>query len=119
MFDSDRRKYPRANYPCRLTMWLDNESNETILSNTTNVGLGGLCVHVDQAVDVGTKLDIQLGLPNLADPFRCRGVVVRCFKEKEKYFNVGVRFEPLDEPKYILLAAQISQIINMAPKEKI
>ncbi len=69
MFDSNRRKYPRANYPCQLTMWLANGTNETILANTSNIGLGGLCVHLNQGIDLGTKVDIQLNFTNPYNSF--------------------------------------------------
>jgi len=67
MFDENRRKYPRVNYPCQLTIWLTDGSNETIMANTTNIGIGGLCVHLHQEIVVGTKLDIQLTFANTND----------------------------------------------------
>src|SRR5476651_634802 len=98
MFDTNRRKYPRANYPCQLTMWLADGTRETVLANTANIGLGGLSVHLDQAIEVGTKLDIQLQFTSVTTPFRCRGVVRRSVQESEKFYNIGIQFESLNEP---------------------
>ena len=103
MFDANRRKYPRANYPCQLTLWMDNGLNETILANTANIGLGGICVHLNEAMDGGAKVDIELNFTNRPLPFRCHGTVVRCVKENEKFYNIGIEFEPLTELKYAFL----------------
>ena len=118
MFDANRRKYPRANYPCQLTMWLVNGLNETVLANTSNIGLGGLCVHLNQAIDLGTKVDIQLNFTNSTTPFRCRGVVVRSKQESEKFYNIGIQFEPLSELKSAFLDGQVSELIDLEQKGK-
>jgi hypothetical protein len=118
MFDANRRKYPRANYPCQLTMWLSNGSNETILANTSNIGLGGLCVHLHQAVDLGTKVDIQLNFAKSTTPFRCTGFVVRSIKENDKYYNIGIQFDPLNELKNAFLSGQVSDLIDLEQKGK-
>ena len=118
MFDENRRKYPRVNYPCQLTLWLADGSNETILANTSNIGIGGLCVHLNQDIVVGTKLDIQLNFANTTTPFKCSGTVVRCNKERERYYNLGVQFDPLNELKYAFLNGQVSELIDLEKKGK-
>ena len=118
MFDSNRRKYPRANYPCQLTLWPAKGINETILANTSNIGVGGLCVHLNQAVDVGMKVDIKLTFTNMKTPFKCQGVVVRSIKESEKFYNIGIQFEPLDELKNAFLSGQVSGLIDLEQKGK-
>jgi len=118
MFDENRRKYPRANYPCQLTMWLADGSNETILANTSNIGIGGLCVHLNQEIVVGTKIDIQLNFTGTTTPFKCSGRVVRCFKEKDRFYNLGVQFDPLNELKNAFLLGQVSELLDLEKKEK-
>ncbi len=118
MFDSNRRKYPRANYPCFLTVWLANGSNETILANTSNVGAGGLAVHLNHAIDLGTKVDIELNFKNPSTPFRCKGKVVRSFKESERFYNIGIQFEPLSELKFAFIDGKISELLELEKKEK-
>ena len=118
MFDINRRKYPRANYPCQLTIWLNDRLNETMLANTANIGLGGLCVHLNQGVALGTKVDIQLNFTNETTPFRCRGVVVRSIQESEKFYNIGIQFEPLSELKHAFLDGKVSEIISLEQKGK-
>jgi len=118
MFDSNRRKYPRANYPCQLTVWMESGQNETILANTSNVGIGGLCVHLNQGIYVGKKVDIQLNFTKQTTPFRCKGVVVRCVAEGDKFYNIGIQFEPLSELKLAFLDGKISELIALEQKGK-
>ena len=116
MFDSNRRKYPRANYPCQLTMWVINGPNETILANTSNIGLGGLAVHLNQSFEVGTKVDIQLNFTNPSTPFRCKGIVVRSFKDNDKFYNIGIVFEPMGDLKIAFLDSKVSELIEIERK---
>ena len=118
MFDANKRKYPRANYPCRLTLWLGHGSNETIMANTSNIGLGGLCVYLNSEIPVGTKVDIQLNFPQPTTPFRCTGVVVRYEQENEKSYKIGIQFDPLGDVKQAFLEGKIAEIIAAEQKGK-
>jgi hypothetical protein len=90
--------------------------NETILANTSNVGLGGLCVHLNQEVEAGVKVDIQLQFTNTTTLFKCQGTVVRCKQENERFYNLGIQFEPLSELKAAFLEGKISEIIALEQK---
>jgi hypothetical protein len=118
MFDSNRRKYPRANYHCQMTMWMSDGANETILANTSNIGIGGICVHLNQSVSVGMKVDVQLNFTGSTTPFKCHGVVVRSVREDDKFYNIGIEFEPLTELKYAFLDGKISELIDLEQKGK-
>jgi len=118
MFDSNRRKYPRANYPCQLTMWLADGANETILANTSNIGVGGLAVHLSQWVDPGTKVDLQINFINPSTPFKCKGVVLRSCRDGDKFYNIGIQFDPMDEVKVAFLEGKVSELIKLEQKGK-
>jgi hypothetical protein len=118
MFDSNRRKYPMANYPCQLTTRMSDGPHETISANTSNVGIGGLCAYLNQKIDTGTKVDIQLHFSESTTPFKCRGVVVRCNQESDHSYNTGIQFEPLNELKQAFLEGKISEIIGLEQKGK-
>jgi len=118
MFDDNRRKYPRANYPCHLTMWFSNGSNETIFANTSNLGSGGLAVHLHQDVELGARVDIELNFLDMSTSFRCQGVVVRSQRINDKFYNIGIQFEPLGEIKYAFLEGRVSELIELEKKGK-
>ena len=117
MFDSNRRKYPRANYPCHLTLWLIDGNNETILANTSNIGVGGLAVNLNKGIDPGTRADVQLYFTPTT-PFKCSGVIVRSIRESDKYFNIGIQFDPLTELKHAFLEGKVSELIDLEQKGK-
>ncbi len=110
MLETDRRKFPRVEYPCHLTLWKDDGANETWLANTKNVSLGGLCVHLNEGMSVGTKVVLQLNFPNTTVPFRCAGKVVRFMPETGKLYNIGIKFEPLNELKKGFLSEKIADL---------
>jgi len=75
-------------------------------------------VHLNQSVSLGTKVDVRLNFSNSNTPFRCKGVVVRSHQENDKFFNVGVEFEHLDDLKRSFLEGKISELINVEKKDK-
>jgi hypothetical protein len=120
MSDTNRRKYLRVNYPCQLTLWLPEGPNGMMLANTSNVGLGGLCVRVNQEILVGTKVDIQLDFTHTPTPFRCCGKVTRSMQLDKEFNSIGIEFESLSEPKHTFLRRKISELIDLTrPQEEI
>ena len=118
MLESNRRKTPRINYPCQLTMWVAQGVYDTVLAQTTNIGMGGLCVHLNQGIAPGMKVDIQIGFPDMTGTFKCKGAVVRCQQESQKIYNIGIQFEPLSELNHIFLDKKISELINLEKKSE-
>jgi hypothetical protein len=96
-------------------MWPANQSNVTILAFTANIGAGGLCVFLNELCQIGTRVDVELDFPNNSTPFKVSGSVVRCTREDDKFFNVGIQFDPLDDVKFAFLSGQISDLLS---KEK-
>jgi hypothetical protein len=99
-------------------MWMMNGENETILANTSNIGVDGLCVHLNQGIMVGTKADIILNFRNSTPSFSCNGVVVRSRKEREKFYNTGIKFDPLSASKRAFLDERVSELIDLEQKGK-
>ncbi|MDE1921433.1 MAG: PilZ domain-containing protein [Candidatus Omnitrophica bacterium] len=118
MFDANRRKYPRANFPCQLTMWLADGASDTILVETTNIGAGGVCVQINRGIDLGAQVDIQVHFKNPTTPFKCRGIVVRSRKVSETQYDIGIQFEPLGELKSAFLDGKVSELIELENKRK-
>lgn len=116
MYEINRRKTPRVNYPCQLIMWVSEGVYDTVLAQAANISLGGLCVHLNQAIPPGVKIDIQIDFTDMPTPFRCRGVVVRCQQDSKKAFDIGVQFEPLSEPQHTFLDKKISELIELEKK---
>jgi Tfp pilus assembly protein PilZ len=97
-------------------MWAAEGVYDTVLSQTVDIGLGGLCVRLNQAIRVGTKVDIKIDFDNMPAPLKCQGRVVRCLEESKKVYNIGVQFEPLGQANYSFLERKINQLINSDQK---
>ncbi|MDE2027661.1 MAG: PilZ domain-containing protein [Candidatus Omnitrophica bacterium] len=116
MFDANRRKYPRAQYACQLTLWLGDGISDTILAETSNIGVGGLGLSVSRGIDAGTKIDIAVYFKNPTTPFKCRGVVVRSMKGQNGKYNIGIQFEPLNDLKSAFLEGKVAELIELENK---
>ena len=120
MFDDNKRKFPRADYPCSLTVWRQGGDQDVILAHTANIGAGGLAVHLNQKLPVGATLDIRIDFPSHSTPFKCKGRVVRCEEsadaEGKPFYVVGVEFEAMDEVKQAYLQGAVSDLIALHAK---
>jgi len=75
-------------------------------------------VHLNRSIDVGTNVDIRLDFTNPTTPFKCTGKVVRSRKESERFYNIGIEFDPLGELKHAFLDGKISELIDLEQKGK-
>jgi c-di-GMP-binding flagellar brake protein YcgR len=98
----EKRKFVRVNYPCSVTLWHSDGTNEVILANTANISAGGLCVYLNRAASPGTRLDLRIDNFFEGNPLKCAATVVRCREDektkdaKQKFYEVGVEFNNLN-----------------------
>lgn len=99
----NRRKFPRVNYPCLVVIHNggepdDDDRDNTILTHTENVGVGGICVVLKQDVKMFSTVDLEMDLLDLEDHIRCQGKVVWNVQrqagatEKPLFFDIGIEF---------------------------
>jgi c-di-GMP-binding flagellar brake protein YcgR len=115
MEQDNRRKHPRINYPCQLTMWTA-EGEDTVLAQAADIGLGGLCVELNGAIAIGMKVAIEIDFNDSTASFRCKGVVVRCRQDSSSVYNIGIQFEPLSTAQHAFLDGKITEIIHLEKK---
>ena len=122
MFGYNKRKFPRANYPCSLTIWSDHANPQVIMGYTANIGAGGLCAHVTQELLVHSALEVRVEFPHQSTPFKCKGKVAHCEHcidpQGKKFYAVGVEFEPMDELRQAYLQGVVSELIAINEKAK-
>ena len=102
---ADRRRYPRVQAeviwrPAGVGVLHDRR-------NTQDISLGGIRVYSDESFDVGTRVDLDVMLPN-QDSVRCWAVVVWVTGLKPgsaAKFDVGLRFEDMAPSDVQRLAA--------------
>ena len=119
-----KRKYPRVNYPCAITVWKQDGASEVVMANTANIGGGGMCVYLNETLSTGTVLDIKIENFFEAKPLKCRGKVVRCRADssatngRQKFYEVGVEFIGMDDDQRAYLLGFVQRLMELEAKRK-
>lgn len=99
----NRRKFPRVNYPCLVTIRGDGAQKDSILTHTENIGTGGVCVIIKKSMKMFSPVDVELDLMDFEEHIKCQGRVVWSIRRKNdeaikpSYYDVGVEFLDLSE----------------------
>ncbi len=118
----NRRRFPRANYPCLVVISRerkDSNERDIILTHTENIGVGGVCVILKQNIERFDSVDLEVDLLDLEDHIKCKGKVVwniqRKSSEKKKplFYDIGIEFSDLS-PKD---KKRLEDIVNRLAKE--
>ena len=98
----DRRKFPRANYPCLVVLRRKDEEKEVILTHTENVGVGGICVILKKDVKIFCPVELELDLLDLGKHIVCRGKIVWNVQRKDNetkkplFYDIGIEFADIE-----------------------
>ena len=93
----NRRKFPRANYKCLITI-RKRLTSKTISTQTENIGAGGICVITKEDLGLFQGVDIELHIDDGRPPVTCGGTVVLVVrrsepKQKGAYsYDTGIEF---------------------------
>jgi len=119
----NRRKFPRANYKCLITI-KKRLTSRTISTQTENIGAGGICVIIkdDLGLFQGVDLEIFIETDNLP-PIKCGGTVVWVVKKttpkKSSYvYDTGIEFidiRPEDRDK---ISEVVEEILKTQRRSK-
>ncbi len=97
----DQRKFPRINLKCEVRLNPEN-SAQTIVAETENVGVGGLCIIQQEELPRFSRCHIALDLEDDLPRLACEGKICwiipkRDPKSKERKFDTGIEFVGLKE----------------------
>lgn len=120
---SNRREYPRVKYPCLIAIHHSNENgedgkNDTILTHTDNIGMGGACVVLNRSVEIFSTVTLELDLLDMGSHISCAGKVVwniqkKEMKEgKEPFFYIGIKFIDIDNEDQKRLEKVIERLVE-------
>ena len=94
----NRRKFPRVNFPCMVTVKCDEGWEDILLTHTENIGIGGLCVTLKQNFKMFTPVGLELDLLDSEHHICCEGKVVWAIrrkiddKKKPLFYDIGIEF---------------------------
>jgi len=93
----NKRKFPRANYKCLITI-RKRLNSKTLSTHTENIGAGGICVVVSEDLGLFQGVDLELYIDDGKPQIKCGGTVVWVVKRtdpkrKSVYqYDTGIEF---------------------------
>ncbi|HNV23557.1 MAG TPA: PilZ domain-containing protein [Candidatus Omnitrophota bacterium] len=120
----NRRKFPRVKYPCLIVMHIDSvRGKDVVLTHTENIGIGGVCVVLKNALKMFSEIEIQLNLLDMEDPIKCRGKVVWCVQrqrtaaKKPLFFDIGIEYIDIDDISRRRLDCVVKALVKNGDKK--
>ena len=110
----NKRKFPRANYPCKITV-KRKEHPDSASAETENIGVGGICTMLPKDLGIFAPVEIQLDLLDNQPAIECDGAIVWIVEkkdEKHKTFDTGVEFTNLKKEGAARITAIVEKILN-------
>lgn len=111
----NRRKFPRASYPCILSV-TRKDHPDTISTQTENIGLGGICVILPKDLGIFAPVEIRLDLLDGQSVIECDGTVVWVIASKKEKklesFDTGLEFTNLKRKDALRINFVVEKVIN-------
>jgi len=114
----NRRKFPRANYPCLIIIRHNRVGPEAMLTHTENIGIGGVCVILKRSIKLFTPVELEVDLLDTNSHIKCEGKVVWCvqrrdsIESKPSFYDTGVEFMNIGMKDQ----QRISEVVNRLMK---
>ena len=114
----NRRKFPRANYPCLIIIRHNHVGPEAMLTHTENVGIGGVCIILKRGIKLFTPVELEIDLLDTTIHIKCEGKVVWSVQrrgtddKKPSFFDTGVEFMNITMKDQ----QRISEVVNRLMK---
>jgi len=113
----NRRKFPRAEYPCKITLKTKYQP-DTITSQTENIGIGGICVILPKDLGIFAPVEIQLDLLDGQPIVGCDGTIVwivKSKKDRNANYDTGLEFTNLKSDDEGRIAFIVDKILSRGP----
>jgi len=115
----NRRKFPRVYYPCLIVLRNAENEQESILTHTENIGVGGISAIIKKNLKMFSAVDLELDVLDLGGHIKCAGRVVWSIRRKEDdskkpmFYDLGVEFVDLSDHD----RARIEEIVKRIAKQ--
>lgn len=119
----NRRKFPRANYPCLVIIRRDHVAPEAILTHTENIGVGGVGVIVRRELKLFDSIELELDLLDMQPHIKCEGKIVWVVRRRESaetkplFFDVGIEFSSLSDKDRKRVEFIVNRLISLESKK--
>ncbi len=114
-YGQERRRFPRANFPCKITIYLPKE--HTIVTHTESISCGGIEVKVKENLTVLSIVGLELFLDK-NKVIQCKGRVVWRLADKggvsdeELVFDIGLEFVDITHDDMVIIEEVVDDILR-------
>lgn len=113
----EKRKFPRAKFPCRVTVFLPKE--QIITSVTQNIGCGGIRIAMEEDIPIKTIVNLEIELPD-EQTIKCKAKVVWKVGNKvpagknlvTTLFDMGLEFCDLNKTQQKIIEALVLKLVQ-------
>ncbi|MCM8786927.1 MAG: PilZ domain-containing protein [Candidatus Omnitrophica bacterium] len=111
----EKRRFVRANYPCRVIIYAPQ--THTIFTHTENIGGGGIRVIIEEKLNIGEMVGLELYLFEEKEPILCKGRVVWVVEKESRYrknlffFDTGLEFSEISDADKEIIKRLVESII--------
>jgi len=115
----NRRKFPRANYPCLLIIRRDHVAPEALLTHTENIGVGGVGVIIKRELNLFASVELELDLLDMQTHIKCEGKIVWVVRRKESsevkplFYDIGIEFSNISEKDRKRIEFIVNRLIKL------
>jgi Tfp pilus assembly protein PilZ len=115
----DRRRFPRANYPCKIIVKRKGQT-ERLSTHTENIGIGGVCVILEQKLARFEEVELSLFLKDKSSPIHCAARIVWVVEKEapagspkvKAQFDTGVEFVKLSEEERLKIEKVVEECLQ-------
>jgi Tfp pilus assembly protein PilZ len=117
----DKRKFPRANYKCLVTV-RKKGGVQTFTTQTENIGVGGICVILPEPLTIFSPVDLVITLLHGVPPLKCGGSIVWIVKSanpkkaKMNHYDTGVEFVNISKEDREKIKKVVEELIEKQDK---
>jgi hypothetical protein len=112
----ERRKHPRVSGRFVVSYSLLEDVHDLDISQTRNIGLGGIMFTTNRFFATGTKLVLELRLPYHTDPIAVIGQVLESREvTKNLIYDTRIQFISVDEKYKKVLIQTVSFYLKKGP----
>ena len=114
----DRRKFPRVIYPCLVKVITPEGEQPAVLTHTENIGMGGICVILKNAIKLFTPVEMEVDLLDIDEHIKSRGKVVWSVRRKSleevkpMFYDIGIEFTEMPKNDQDRLRANLQRLID-------
>ena len=121
---ANRRKFPRVKYAYLVVIYNPVEKeNNVILTHTENLGIGGVCVILQQDIKIFSQVELELDLLDLNEHIKCKGKIVWNVHRKASSnkgslcYDIGIEFLDLKEGQEGRLEEVVQKLVQRFANE--